>query len=71
MPVIYYRTSMAIGDEFCHEFHHSPFRLLVLIQAPKDDRKAFKARSCLSSKSSERLDWLASIDDSGNWISWS
>ena len=40
-----------------HEFYHSPIRLLVLIQGPKRlIEKLFKTRSCLSSKSSERVD---------------
>lgn len=55
-----------------HEFYHSPLRLLVLIQAPKDKIiKLLKQDHVFHQKVQNGWIRLASVDESGNWISWS
>ena len=55
-----------------YEFYHSPLRLLVLIQAPKDKIvKLLKQDHVFHQKVQNGWIRLASVDDSGNWVSWS
>ena len=55
-----------------HEFYHSPLRLLVLIQAPKDKLvKLLKQDHAFHQKVQNGWIRLASVDESGNWVSWS
>ena len=55
-----------------HEFYHRPLRLLVLIQAPKDKIvKLLKQDHVFHQKVQNGWIRLASVDESGNWVSWS
>ena len=55
-----------------HKFYHSPLRLLVLIQAPKDKIvKLLKQDHVFHQKVQNGWIRLASVDESGNWVSWS
>ncbi|WP_084786727.1 DUF2309 domain-containing protein [Bacillus tuaregi] len=55
-----------------HELYHSPLRLLVLIQAPKEYIEKL-LRQDLDFHQKVQNGWirLASIDEEGNWVSWS
>jgi len=55
-----------------HELYHIPLRLLVLIQAPKDMiEKLLKQDQDFHQKVQNGWIRLASIDEAGNWVSWS
>ncbi|NRD76229.1 DUF2309 family protein [Bacillus sp. BRMEA1] len=54
------------------EFYHSPLRLLVIIQAPKDYvERLLKNDPAFNQKLRNGWIRLASIDPEGNWKSWS
>ncbi len=55
-----------------HELYHLPLRLLVVIQAPKDTiEKLLKQDQDFHQKVQNGWVRLASIDEAGNWVSWS
>ncbi|WP_338448326.1 putative inorganic carbon transporter subunit DabA [Niallia oryzisoli] len=55
-----------------HELYHIPLRLLVVIQAPKEYiEKLLKQDHTFHQKVYNGWIRLASIDDDGNWVSWS
>ncbi|KAA9021038.1 DUF2309 domain-containing protein [Niallia endozanthoxylica] len=55
-----------------HELYHIPLRLLVVIEAPKDAiEKLLKQDQDFHQKVQNGWVQLASIDETGNWVSWS
>ncbi|WP_394233700.1 DUF2309 domain-containing protein [Niallia oryzisoli] len=55
-----------------HELYHVPLRLLVLIQAPKEYvEKLLKQDHAFHQKVQNGWIRLSSIDEAGNWVSWS
>ncbi|WP_338469722.1 putative inorganic carbon transporter subunit DabA [Niallia sp. XMNu-256] len=55
-----------------HDFYHHPLRLLVLVQAPKNYiEKLLKQDHAFHQKIENGWIRLTSIDEAGNWVSWS